>query len=248
MDVDALITTLHTQGLLLGDAADRAGPAADVPTCPGWTVRELLLHVGHVHRWAALTVGDARPTRPVLYWPDDPNADQPADDDLLDWYRAGHAHLVHTLRAAPIDLECWAFLPAPSPLAFWARRQAHETTVHRADADRATGPGTSAPIDPDVAADGIDELLVGWSPTSKQLRADDDHTLSVHATDVGAHWLVRIGPDRPAAERVPDTTSADMCVSGPADHLYLALWHRVPWAGLTVTGDAEQVWSDGMRI
>lgn len=248
MDVDALIATVHAEGLLLGDAADRAGLAAPVPTCPGWTVRELLLHVGQVHRWAALIIGEARETRPVLYWPDDPNADQPSDDGLLDWYRDGHAQLVHALRAAPVDLACWAFLPAPSPLAFWARRQAHETTVHRADADRATGPGTSAPIDAEVAADGIDELVVGWAPGSRKLRADTDRTLCVQATDVEAQWLVRIGPDKPTAERTASPASAELTVSGPADHLYLALWHRQPWDGLTVTGDAERVWSEGVRI
>ncbi len=250
MDVDPLITALHTQGLLLGDAAERAGLATDVPTCPGWTTRELLLHIGHVHRWAAETVGERRPTRPVLYWPDDPNADEPADDDLLDWYRAGHAHLVHTLRAAPADLDCWSFLPAPSPLAFWTRRQAHETTMHRADADRATGPGTSAPIDAGFAEDGVDELLVGWVPGSRKLRAETERTLHVHATDVAAHWLVRISQDRPKAERLTaPPEAADLCVSGPAEHLYLALWHRQPWDGLTVTGDdVERIWSDGVQI
>ena len=34
-------------------------------------------------------------------------------------------------------MRCFAFLPAPSPLAFWARRQAHETGIHRADVESA---------------------------------------------------------------------------------------------------------------
>ncbi|HEX4721053.1 MAG TPA: maleylpyruvate isomerase family mycothiol-dependent enzyme [Pseudonocardiaceae bacterium] len=243
MDVDLLITALHDQGLLLGDAADRAGLAAPVPTCPDWTVRELLLHIGGVHRWAATIVADRLTESPQF------GGDKPADDELLDWYRAGHAHLVHTLRVAPADLTCFAFFAAPSPLAFWARRQAHETTMHRVDADRATGPGTSAPIDADLADDGIDELLTGFvGRRGRGLRAETDRTLHVHTTDADSHWLLRIGRDKPTAERVAGVEQADMSVSGPAELVYLALWHRAPWDGLTVTGDAEKVWSAGVRI
>lgn len=243
MDVDPLITALHTQGLLLGDAADRAGLAAPVPTCPDWTVRDLLRHISAVHRWAAAIVGDRLTESPPF------GVDEPADDDLLDWYRAGHAHLVHTLRAAPADLSCWTLLPAQSPVVHWARRQAHETTMHRVDADRATGPGTSAPIDAELADDGIDELLISFiSGRSRRLRAETDRTMHVHTTDMDTHWQLRIGQDKPKAERVAGAEPADMSVSGPAELVYLALWHRVPWDGLTVTGDAEQVWANGVRI
>src|SRR5207253_4063893 len=55
----------------------------------------------------------------------------PADAALLAWFRDGHAALVGTLESAPPDLKCFTFLPAPSALAFWARRQAHETGIHQ---------------------------------------------------------------------------------------------------------------------
>ena len=252
MDVSALITALHDQGLLLGDAADRAGLAATVPTCPGWTVRDLLLHVGGVHRWAALVVREGRDAPPDLDQPYDVVARLPADDVLLDWYRDGHAELEHALRAAPPDLACWAFLPAPSPLAFWARRQAHETSVHRVDADRATGPGVSAPVPSDLADDGVDELLTGFlSGRGRRLRAKTDRTL--HATDTNSHWQVWIGPSAPKASRVVGDEAADMTVRGPAEQLYLALWNRLPWDGLAVTGDSTvaqvaELWSSGVHI
>lgn len=60
MEVPALLDRLRVEGGLLGDAAARAGLAADVPTCPGWTVRDLLPHIGGIHRWAATVVGEAR--------------------------------------------------------------------------------------------------------------------------------------------------------------------------------------------
>jgi uncharacterized protein (TIGR03083 family) len=251
MDTTSLIGVLRAQGELLGDAAERAGLTADVPTCPGWTVRDLLLHVGGVHRWAATVVGEAR-TEPIdIEQPYDIVDELPDDDGLLAWFRAGHAGLVDTLEQAPADVACWAFLPAPSPLAFWARRQVHETTVHRADADAAAGMRTSVPAD--TAADGIDELLTCFvSGRNRRLRAKSPRTLDVHATDVDARWLVRIGPDRPRVDRVTGEVTADDSVVGPAEDLYLALWNRKPWDDLTTTGatpaELAQLWASGVYV
>jgi uncharacterized protein (TIGR03083 family) len=256
MDTASLITELRTQGLLLGDAAARAELTDQVPTCPGWAVRDLLLHVGGVHRWAATVVRESRAEPISLDQPYDIVERIPEDDELVDWFRAGHADLVRTLLDAPAALACWSFLPAPSPLAFWARRQAHETTVHRVDADAASGPGTSAPVDPAFAEDGIDELLTCFvSGRSRKLRARAERSLHVHATDVDAHWLVRIGPDRPRATRVDGSAGVEATdtVAGSAAQLYLALWNRLPWQGLTVTGagsaaELAQLWSAGVHV
>jgi uncharacterized protein (TIGR03083 family) len=251
MDVPSLLGALRAQGELLGDAAARAELTAPVPTCPGWTVRDLLLHVGGVHRWAATVVGRAR-TEPIdIDQPYDVADQLPDDDGLLAWFRVGHADLVRTLELAPADLTCWTFLPAPSPLAFWARRQTHETTVHRTDAEAATGAVT--PVPADVALDGIDELLTCFvSGRNRRLRARTPRTLHVHATDVAAHWLVRIGPDRPHAQRVTGEITADDMVAGPAADLFLALWNRTPWDGLTTEGasaaELAQRWASGVYV
>jgi uncharacterized protein (TIGR03083 family) len=259
MDVPSLVAELRTQGRLLADAATRAELTDQVPSCPGWAVRDLLLHVGGVHRWAATVVREARAEPISLDQPYDIVEHLPTDEELLDWFRTGHADLVRVLDAAPADLGCWAFLPAPSPLAFWARRQAHETAVHRVDADGATASDTPAPaavtpVAADFAADGIDELLTCFvSGRSRRLRAKVERTLHVHATDVDAHWLVRIGPDKPQAARTTGSTPADDTVAGAASELYLALWNRRPWDALTVTGgasaaDLAQLWSAGVHV
>lgn len=162
MQIPELIPALADAGHRLASAADRAGLDAKTPSCPDWTVRDLLFHQGSVHRWAARTVREpiSGPHEQVGGDPLRAAAQRPPDDELLDWFREGHAALVETLQQAPSDLECWAFLPAPSPLHFWARRQAHETTMHRVDAEQAAG--QVSPIDPALAADGVDELLTGF--------------------------------------------------------------------------------------
>src|SRR5690349_6652723 len=142
METAEFLTTLDREGRLLAAAAAEAGTDAKVPTCPEWQVADLLRHTGAVHRWAAALVADGHTApRPLGDGPDLDGA------ELVAWYRDSHRLLVDTLAAAPADLECWTFHPAPcpSPLAFWTRRQAHETAVHRYDAESARG-GTASPI------------------------------------------------------------------------------------------------------
>jgi uncharacterized protein (TIGR03083 family) len=232
MDTTAFIKILDAEGASLIAAAEAAGTGAEVPTCPGWQVRDLLRHTGMVHRWATSIVAE-RQTGPR---PDGglPDLD---GDALLAWFREGHGRLVDTLAAAPPDVRCWHFLPAPSPLAFWARRQAHETTVHRIDAEAARG-GEITGIGADFAVDGIDELLCGFHARDKSaVRTEEPRTLRVRATDVpGAVWTVRLSERPPVAERTDDG-DADCELAGPAARLYPALWNREPFP--EVTGDAS---------
>ncbi|GAA2598807.1 maleylpyruvate isomerase family mycothiol-dependent enzyme [Dactylosporangium fulvum] len=240
MEIGRHIDALERAGLDFVDAAEKAGFDAPVPTCPEWTVRELVQHVGYVHRWAATYV---RECRTVVLTDDEEEAavgPMPGDADLVAWFQAGHTELVDLLRAAPGDLTCWHFLPAPSPLAFWARRQAHETTIHRADLQGAVG--TIGGVEADVGVDGIDELLMGfYGSRGGRLRAEGPCTLSVGVTDGarcdGPHaWTVRMGPEGAEISRgAPD--AADCTLRGPASDLYLALWNRRATADLHVDGD-----------
>jgi uncharacterized protein (TIGR03083 family) len=229
---------LAEEGPALAAAAERAGLDAAVPTCPEWTVRDLVKHTGNVHRWA--TVHVTTPRKSDL---DDAEtkalfAQVPADESLTRWYREAHAALVEALRNAPEDIGCWYFLPAPSPLAFWARRQAHETAIHRADAESAVGVPPAA-VPAEFAADGVDELLTCFYTRSRsRLRLDDPRTFAVVATDVDAAWTFEIRPDRNAA-RPGAADDAHCRLSGRASDLYLALWNRRGFDGLDVTGDGS---------
>ena len=253
-DVPGYIAALRREGELLAAAAERAGMAAAVPSCPGWAVRDLLKHTGYVHRWATSFVagGLARPSggaseAEVL-------SQGPGDAELPGWFREGHAALVRALSEAPADLDCWAFLAAPSPLAFWARRQAHETAIHRADAEQAAGREAASVFEPAFAADGVDELLMGF--LARSIRRGSwpglDGSLAIHAADGpagGADWLVAGGPGEPGVSRgvgepegshgpgERDAGQVGCDVTGPARDVYLALWNRRAPDSLRVTGD-----------
>ena len=168
MDVATHIGELRTNGELLWAAADHAGLDRPIPPCPDWRMRDLLQHVGMVHRWAAANVarGSGKPMT------DDEQQEAvgpfPTDARLIGWFRDGHAALVETLLSADPGLRCWTFMPAPTPLAFWARRQAHETAIHRVDAESAGDAIT--PVPALFAADGIDELLIGFAPRASRYR------------------------------------------------------------------------------
>ncbi|MGW6965468.1 maleylpyruvate isomerase family mycothiol-dependent enzyme [Streptomyces zaomyceticus] len=235
MRISDHLDAVETAGNALAEAAAAAGPDAEVPTCPGWRVRDLLRHTSMVHRWATETV-----VRPRTSYEPGAAETELDGEELLAYYREGHAGLVAALRAAPEDLVCWTFLPAPSSLAFWARRQAHETTVHRADAESAL-PGGPGRVDPALAADGIDELLrLLHGRDSSRVRTAGPRILRVRATDTGDDWVVRLSAtEPPRAERVDHPAAApdaDTELSGPADLLYLTLWNRLPAGLLAPTG------------
>ncbi|RSO08581.1 hypothetical protein DMH18_20945 [Streptomyces sp. WAC 06783] len=251
METTDFIDTLAHDGQLLADAAEKAGANAPAPTCPEWRVRDLLVHTGRVHRWATNYVANAVQERVTP-----PEGPQPPDEALAEWVRDGCRTLVSTLRAAPADLSCWTFLPAPSPLHFWARRQAHETAIHRADAESALGAGIT-PSAPAFAVDGIDELLMGMvARRPEALRTDTPHTLRIRATgEATGAWTIRLSDAQPQVERTTDaqeSTAAtpDCEIEGPAPDLYLTLWNRRPLDDLTITGDTTvaQLWRERFTI
>ncbi|MFB7511022.1 maleylpyruvate isomerase family mycothiol-dependent enzyme [Streptomyces broussonetiae] len=253
MDTADFLETLDREGRLLAAAAEAAGADAKVPTCPEWQVRDLLRHTGAVHRWATGFVAEADPApRPFGDLPDLDGA------ELVAWYRDSHRLLVDTLAAAPAALECWTFLPAsgPSPLAFWTRRQAHETTVHRYDAEAALG-GTASPVAPDFApdfaVDGIDELLRGFHARSRsRLRTEEPRVVRVRALaatpdGTDAVWTVRLSAEPPVTVRdAADEAEAEL--SGPAEQLYLALWNREPVPSVTGDRSLAELWREKGRI
>jgi uncharacterized protein (TIGR03083 family) len=224
MEIADFVSQLEQDGAHLATAASTLD--ADVPPCPQWTVRDVVSHLGGIHRWATSIVRDR-----LDHDPGDPPRPSPGDD-LVGWFADGHAALVATLRAADPDVRCWTFLPAPSPLAFWARRQAHETAIHRADAESSSGAIT--PFPGAFAADGIGELMAFAARRPTFRHVDEPRTLAIRP-DSGDGWTVTLAPDgvRAASAAGP----ADVTVSGSASDLYLWVWNRP--ASVQVTGDPD---------
>jgi uncharacterized protein (TIGR03083 family) len=253
MEISEHIAAIERDGTLMAAAARRAGLRAEVPPCRPWQVRDLLRHQGYVHRWAARFVAEEL-REPVAELTEAQQlASGPADDGLPDWFAAGYQALAETLRTADLSVQCWTFLPAPSPLAFWSRRQAHETAIHRADAELAGGAVT--PFPPDFAADGIDELIMGFFGRRPEDAAGRQPTLRIVAADADREWLVTLAPDgsRVArAERGGPRQRPDCTLTGTASALYLLLWNRADSddGDVTVEGAADLVksWPDSMRV
>ncbi len=250
MEVPDLIDALEAEGHRFAAVAETTDFDVIVPTCPDWRLRELVQHLGGVHRWAATYV-EAQRAEPLDVDLPELVGGWPPDGELVAWFRQGHAALVEALRAAPADLECFTFLEAPSPLAHWARRQAHETGVHRVDAESAASGVRPfpTPFTPAVGADGIDELVTAFITRPRvRLRADRARTLGIGLGDDPAAWTVHVGPESVETTRVAE--GADATISGTASDVFLVLWNRLGTERIDLEGDAGvlELFRDRVRV
>jgi uncharacterized protein (TIGR03083 family) len=247
---DEHVAALEAAGTRLVALAVDAGLDAPVPTCPAWTADALLAHQAMVHRWAAAQVrGDDPAGVP------DETTIRTTVTDLPGYYREGHAGLLDALRGAPADLVAMTFLlDAPPPRDFWARRQAHETTIHMVDALAATlgrlPTAAETGVDASLAADGIDELLRGFFTRGRSKLYDGaEYTFAVAPRDVDRRWLVHVAPRlqvEPGA--AANGEGVDAMLTGTAAQLYLVLWNRGDEAELAGRPDVLEQWSATQRI
>ena len=225
----------------LAQLADGADLTRTVPTCPEWTMRQLITHVGRAHRWATAIV-TTRSAAPIPFR-EVPDGKLPADPRE---HAAGSARArpgSSTRSGRPAMTRCGR-TPARGRPGTGRRRMAHETAVHRADAQIALGQRPQ--IDPVTAADGIDEwlgFLAAPDPGEDRPSLAGLHgkVLHVHVTDeevAAGEWMIR-----PAAGGVtvePGHGKGDVAVRGPASDLLLVLMRRVPPGDppVEVLGDA----------
>lgn len=214
----------HGAGALL--AAAEGHLDLRVPSCPEWSVADLVAHAGLVWEWAAaVVISGERAER------SDPPVER-SDRALVAWARRHAALLGDVLGAADPDSDCWTF-GLPRTRRFWIRRQAMETVLHAWDVQRAGG--QAAVMDPAVAADGLDELLTVIVPRVLGRDPGDwrGETVHLHRTDGTGEWTVRLGPGgATAVER--GHGKADVALRGPAEALWLWSTNRVPLAALPI--------------
>jgi uncharacterized protein (TIGR03083 family) len=223
---------------------------APVPTLPDWTVERVVRHTGKVHRWVASALA-AGPGADL----DGAIESLPSGPDCLVAYRDALDAVVAELARHDPDEDAVTFTGMGSA-AFWDRRQAHEVAVHRtdaADAVHARGGPVPDPIEPDGAADAIDEwanlfLAVRWQQRFGDFPEDlVGRTVHIHGTDEpapadGAEWLLTFTTD--GVDVQATHAKGDVAVRGPAQDLLLALWRRRPIETVDVIGDvalAERV-------
>lgn len=230
---------VETETARLVELTTGADPATPVPTCPGWSVADLVRHHGPTHRWMEYLVRhrviERVSSRDVpLDLPADP-ADYPA------WLAESAAASVRTLRSATPDAPMWS-PGADRHVRFFPRRLLFEAIVHRADAEIALG--REPRIDPETAVDGVDEFLENllffpWIAERVRVLGRDGATLHLHATDADGEWMIRPGGGGFTWER--GHGKGDVAVRATAGDLLLLVYGRLRADDdrLTVFGDVD---------
>lgn len=207
---------IERDSALLAAAVATAGLDAAVPSCPAWKVQDLLEHITGVHHWVKTTVR----TRPEGWIDRSTLAPFPP-------FSEGAAELVEVLRSTAPDEKVWNWSLQPHVAAFWPRRMAHETAVHRWDAEAAVSGSVGGPIDAALAVDGIDEYLDTFAPVGASFRPERalDGTLHLHCTDVEGEWLVSVGDGK--VDVAKSHGKGDAAVRGTASDVLLFVWGRL---------------------
>jgi uncharacterized protein (TIGR03083 family) len=237
-------TALIAENAAFADLLRDADLSIPVPTCPEWTLEQLMRHVGRGDRWCAQIVAeqsmDFIDPRTVA------DGKPPAGrDNEIAWLHAGVQQLVDAVAHTGAETPVWTFL-GPRPAKWWIRRRLHEIVVHRADA--AIALGTQYDVDPALAADAITEWLERVvvqadeeGPAGGDRPVGDGRSVHLHATDPdlgdAGEWTILGRPDGIAFDR--EHGKATAALRGPARSLLLAVVRRRTAAeeGLEMFGD-----------
>jgi len=237
---------LRAEGAAFRAAVGQEGAlTSPVPSCPNWTVQDLVHHLGDIYRFVGSHV-----SRGVTSAPERPErGDLPTGTAALAWWDEQYARLISMLDGIDPALPAWNWAPQPKKAEFWPRRMAHETAVHRWDAQMALG--LSEPIEAKLAADGITEVIDTWLPAGRRRGSRDRHgVVALRAIDVEEVWDVRLRGEGIALLDTDTLLDDDdhherAIATGTASDLLLALYGRVPFDVLEVVGDVSLL--DGLR-
>ena len=254
---DRMLDVLRADGDRLV-ALCRRDLALEVPTCPGWTIRDLVEHVAEVYQHKIKCTE-------LLAYPDPWPMPVPPGNPV-DWLAESLDELIAMFRDRGPDAPSKTWWEPDQTVGFWYRRMLQETAIHRADAEAAVGELT--PIDEDVAADGIDEVLMiffagDWSDVGPDewegVSPEAGAGKTIEISGGGHAWRVTLHPDRIDVERhgddsdsdsdidsgsgsgsgksAPGAAPADARISGAASDLVLWLWGRYTIGKIESGGD-----------
>jgi uncharacterized protein (TIGR03083 family) len=212
---------------LAGDDLD-----ADVPPCPGWTVRDVVVHTAEVysHKVACMRM----PGGPQQQddWAHEPAAGQ----DPVEWFRERFDELLSELESRGPDAPSYTWYENDQTVGFWHRRMAQETAVHRVDVE--SGFDVVRPVPHDLATDGIDEVLDLFLTYQADDVGPDGPGRGTVAVRTGSQiWRVTLNDDDVELAREPG--AADAVVSGEPSELLLWLWGRRPDSAVSLEGDRD---------
>jgi uncharacterized protein (TIGR03083 family) len=252
MEKEAYLATFRQDAAKLADAA-RMGMEPPVSGCPGWTVADLVMHIGEVHRsWTyILQTGAQEPPKELPdslfdYVPgvlefmrkhEKGEADpKNAPAGLIGWYEDGAAELERIFRALPMDEEVAWHWSGDKRGSVHLRNQAIEVAVHRWDAQHAHN--IEEPIDAALACDAIDQHFEVQLPARRKWTepiAGNGESYHFHATDGEGEWYVRFDGDQVEWSR--EHRKGDVAMRGTASDLLLWLFGRIPADRLEVVGN-----------
>ncbi|MFE9326040.1 maleylpyruvate isomerase family mycothiol-dependent enzyme [Nocardia sp. NPDC052278] len=235
LDKTALRKAFLDETDLLADLYRSADPKTPIPTCPDWTLANLIAHVGGGNRWAAAMIAGG--ATEFLEFQQVPDVRRPREMDEADrWLRASARAVIDNIDTVGSDVPVWTPFGSPRPAEWWVRRRLHEATAHRADALLAVDRDVN--IAPELGADGLSEFLeIVESGPRFQTPLEVGTSLCLRAIDTDDSWtIVRSGDtitigDSPAP--------ALLTVHGTAVDLFLLLLRRIPPDSqrLAISGD-----------
>ncbi|MDQ4143671.1 MAG: maleylpyruvate isomerase family mycothiol-dependent enzyme [Actinomycetota bacterium] len=228
------VSHLRYNGELLGRAAenDLEELGTPIPSCPGWNMGKLLVHMGQHHRWVADSL------RKKGAMPDTPGKPGLRGALLLDWFRQGWAELADLLEGMDDSEPAWSW-SREQTVGFWRRRTSLETLVHRWDAENALGPTNRFNVE--LAADCADEVLFVMLPEAGQqaIYRGPSGSACLSCRDHPSAWtLVMHDGEAPKIQRGPPDV-ADVTVSADAEGMALLLWGRGGEGDLDIAGDDQ---------
>lgn len=246
---DLWLEALVTEGVAFRAAVAELPLSAEVPSCPGWTVADLVHHLGSMYRYVR-----EHTARGVTTPPERRLADyeaEPHAGKLRAWWEEQLYETLDALRALEPDAPAWNWAPQPKQAAFWQRRVAHETSLHRWDAQMATG--RAEPIEARLAADGVSEALESFALAGlRHAKEPRSGMVELHSTDPEQTWYVHLRGEALAlldADSLldPEEHYPTVTAFGPASDIQLALWGRIGLDILELDGDLEAVASLQIR-
>lgn len=239
LGADLYSAGLEAEATRLAAATTEVAPATVVPTCPDWTVRDLVTHVGTGHRWATTIVTQrwlSPPPYEIVPAPDDQGA-------WPDWLIAGARAVATAVQECGPEEPVWTWRPEEQEARFWLRKLFHDLLVHRFDAELAAG--RLGEVEPELAADGVSDLLTTIATLSRADSGDPvfadlagtGQALRLEATDLPSAWFIERTTAGVAWRQ--ENSAADVTVHAPARELLLVLNRRLPPDTVTILGDGS---------